>query len=74
MTQYFVAYRPEDSHHWFPSVKTWAEIVPMIRKADEVGGQIRVYRIGDFDPQRLWIGRVNDSFWLEDMYGNHVEG
>ena len=73
MTQYLVMYQPKDQNEWFPSLHVWPEILSMLRKSDEVGGKFRIYRIGSFDPQRLWIMRVNGMFWLEDMYGNYIE-
>lgn len=74
MNQYLIMYQPHGMNEWFPALKTWAEILTILIKKEEVGGSIRVYRLDKSDPERLLIGHVNGAFWLEDLYGNGVEG
>lgn len=74
MNNYLVIYQNKEGK-CFHSIKTWPEIEVMLRKMAKVCGWMRVFRlIGTRDPQRMVINHCVDSYWLEDIYGNHVEG
>lgn len=74
MNEYLVTYRNKEGR-CFHSIKTWPEIETMLRKMEVVGGNIRVFRlIADKDPQILRIVHCGNSYWLETLYGIHVEG
>lgn len=73
MNQYLVTYKNPDGVK-FHSLKTWSEIQKMLRIMEEVGGEIRIYRLDKTDPERVWPYKVKDMYMLGDMYRNIVEG
>ena len=77
MNQYLVMFnpRPQKSGKYFPSLHVWPEILTMLRKMQEVGGEIHIYRLDKGSPEQVFVNCANHTvYWLEDMYGNHVEG
>lgn len=75
MTQYLVMYQPNDQNEWFPSLHVWPEILTMLIKAEETGGQFRFYRLDKGYPDRLWAVQTGEgTYYLGDMYRNHIEG
>ena len=40
----------------------------------QVGGEVRIYRLDKVDPERVWPYKVKDTYMLGDMYRNIVEG
>lgn len=58
----------------YRKIKTWPEILTMLPVAEQIGAEIRIYRLDKIDPERVWPVKVNDSYILCDMFGNVVEG
>lgn len=73
MNQYLVTYKNPDGAK-FHSLKAWSEIQKMLRIMEEVGGEVRIYRLDKIDPERVWPYKVKDMYMLCDMYRNIVEG
>ena len=73
MKQYLVSYKNTDGAK-FHSLKTWPEIQKMLRIMEEVGGEVRIYRLDKVDPERVWPYKVKDTYMLGDMYRNIGEG
>ena len=78
MNEYLVMYNPspQKDNKYYPSLHIWPDILTMLRKMQEVGGEIHIYRLDKgCHPERVFVNCANHTiFWLEDMYGNHVEG
>ena len=75
MKQYLVMYTTPNYRKKFTSVKTWPELQTMLNKMEVVGGSMRIYRLDRIDPERVWAVLVKKGTWyLEDMFGNKVEG
>ena len=74
MNEYLVIYQNKEGKTFY-SIKTWPEIEKMLRKREEVGGKMRVFRLsGISDPALVRIIHCKDMYWLETMSGIHVEG
>jgi len=73
MNQYLVTYKNTDGAK-FHSLKTWPEIQTMLRTMEEVGGGIWIYRLDKVAPERVWPRKVKDTYMLEDLFRNIVEG
>ena len=72
--KYLVIYRNREGKCFY-SLKVWSEIEAMLRKMETWGGHMRVFRLsGDSNPQRMVINHCVDKYWLETVYGVHVEG
>lgn len=74
MNQYLVMYQPPNDNKYYPSLHIWPEILTMLRKNEEVKGRMFVYRFIEEKPRALRVIHCRDLYWLEDMYGNHIEG
>lgn len=74
MNQYLVLYRNKDGN-CFQSIKIWPEILKMLRKLEEVGGRMRIFRLnGVQNPYLVRVVRCKDMYWLETLNGIHIEG
>lgn len=75
MNQYLVMYQPPNDNKYYSSVKIWPEILTMLDKAEEAGGEFRFYRLDKGYPDRVWAVRVGKGvYYLAGVYQNHVEG
>ena len=74
MNQYLVMYQPPHEEKFYPSLHIWPEILAILKKRDEIGGRIFIYMFRYKSPIPLRIKHCVESYWLEDMYGNYVEG
>lgn len=75
MNEYLVMYKHDNANNYQPSIHIWPEILAMLTKAEEVGGEFKLYRLDKGFPDRVWAVRVGKGiYYLADMYRNHVEG
>jgi hypothetical protein len=78
MNEYLVMFNPNPNkaQKYYPSLHIWPEILTILIKMSEVGGEIHIYRLDKgHHPEQVFVNCANHTeFWLEDMYGNHVEG
>lgn len=74
MNEYLVMYKPDNDNKYQPSIHIWPEILTMLTKAEEVGGEFKFYRLDKGFPDRVWAVKVGKGiYYLADMYRNHVE-
>jgi len=75
MKQYLVQWRNLATNQVSNLIKTWPEILAIIKKMKEVGGELHIYRLDTRYPEQVFVNCVNHThFWLEDAYDNIVEG
>lgn len=67
MNQYLVLYRNKDGN-CFQSIKIWPEIEKMLRKLEEVGGGMRIFRLNGMNhPELMRVCHEDDAYWLEPI-------
>ena len=72
MDMYLVQYISADGN-FFPSVRTYAEVISNARKMMEVGGRMTIYRLRPKrDPERMLLAQTKGILYLEDCYGNKI--
>ena len=75
MNQYLVMYQPPNDNKYYPSLHIWPEILSMLIKAEEFGGDFKLYRLDKVAPERVWgVSAGKGIYYLADMYKNHIEG
>ena len=74
MNEYLVMYQPPNDNKYYPSLHIWPEILTMLKKNEEVKGRLFVYRFVDEKTRPLRVIHCRNLYWLETMYGYHVEG
>lgn len=76
MNEYLVVYQPYQTHKCFPSIHIWPEILSMLKVRDETKkGSFAVYLFSSTgEPKVCRIVHCRNVYWLEDKYGNVLEG
>lgn len=75
MREYLVQWKNLTTNEISNLIKTWQEVLAILKKMTEVGGEIHIYRLDKSNPERVFPVCINHTqYWLEDMYGNFVEG
>lgn len=61
MNKFLVVYEPPERDA-FPALKTWEELLAMIKTAEEQGGKLKVYRIRRGQNPELLTLKRNSRF------------